>query len=414
MNWLRRALSGWISADRGVAAGRDIRDSTIQIGLDEKEVERRFAEAQRPITEQLATLIAQTAREKRVEVAPLRAILAKLGEAGVPDHEIPARLDNAADQLIELRTQLARLTNERPEFAAIRNQALAHIDRGEFDAARAALARGRDAARALRENVSRNEAEFLADEAGIDHLNLAYRDAAGKYAEAAKLVGSFDRDAQWQYLLKQASMLYNHGNEFGDNEALLEAIDLYHSALTFAPRERVPLDWAMTQNNLGNALWALGQRESGTARLAEAVAAYRAALEEWTRERVPLDWAMTQNNLGNALWTLGQRESGTARLEEAVAAYRAALEEWTRERVPLQWATTQNNLGNALWTLGQRESGTARLEEAVAACRAALEEWSRDRVPLQWAAAQNNLGNALRILGERESGTARLEEAVAA
>ncbi len=71
----------------------------------------------------------------------------------------------------------------------------------------------------------------------------------------------------------------------------------------------------------------LGERESGTARLEEAVAAYRAALEEWTRERVPLDWAATQNNLGNALRTLGERESGTARLDEAVAAYRAALEE---------------------------------------------------------------------------------------
>jgi len=39
---------------------------------------------------------------------------------------------------------------------------------------------------------------------------------------------------------------------------------------------------------------------------------------------VPLDWAAAQNNLGNALQTLGERESGTARLEEAVAAYRAA------------------------------------------------------------------------------------------
>jgi hypothetical protein len=43
---------------------------------------------------------------------------------------------------------------------------------------------------------------------------------------------------------------------------------------------------------------------------------------------------MTQMNLGVALWRLGERESGTARLEEAVTAYRAALEEWTRERVP--------------------------------------------------------------------------------
>ena len=33
----------------------------------------------------------------------------------------------------------------------------------------------------------------------------------------------------------------------------------------------------------------------------EAIAAYRAALEELTQERVPLDWAMTQNNLGGAL-----------------------------------------------------------------------------------------------------------------
>ena len=115
------------------------------------------------------------------------------------------------------------------------------------------------------------------------------------------------------------------------------------------------------------------------------MAAYRAALEERKRERVPLKWASTQDNLGTALQTLGGRETGTARLQEAVAAYRAALEERTRERVPLSWASTQNNLGNALQTLGERETGTARLEEAVAAFRAALEEITRERVPLGWA-----------------------------
>ena len=39
-----------------------------------------------------------------------------------------------------------------------------------------------------------------------------------------------------------------------------------------------------------------------------------------------LQWATTQNNLGTALWTLGEREEGPARLEEAAAAFRAALE----------------------------------------------------------------------------------------
>ena len=77
-----------------------------------------------------------------------------------------------------------------------------------------------------------------------------------------------------------------------------------------------------------------------------------------TRERVPLDWAATQNNLGNALERLGERESGTGKLEEAVAAYREALKEYTRERVPLDWAMTQNNLGTALesaWRARERD-----------------------------------------------------------
>jgi hypothetical protein len=122
-----------------------------------------ISEAQQPLSEQLAALTAQIAREKGVEIAPLQAILVTLGEARVPDYEIPARLSAAADELIDLRTQLTRLTNARPEFASIRNQALAHIDRGELDAARAVLARGRESARTLRENVSRNEAEFLGE-----------------------------------------------------------------------------------------------------------------------------------------------------------------------------------------------------------------------------------------------------------
>jgi tetratricopeptide (TPR) repeat protein len=78
---------------------------------------------------------------------------------------------------------------------------------------------------------------------------------------------------------------------------------------------------------LADALQTLGDQSGQNAPLQEAVEAYRAALQERTRERVPLDWAMTQNNLGRALAMLGERESGTKRLEEAVEAYRAALQE---------------------------------------------------------------------------------------
>ncbi len=368
----------------------------------------------RQFEERLAALAEQVARDKGVPAAPLRAILEKLGEAGVPDPEIPARLAAKADELLELSAQLGRLRNDRPELAAVRAEALRLIDRGDLDLARAALNRGREIARALREEASRSEAELLADEARIDHLQLAYRAAAAKYAEAAALVAPFERDSEFRYLLRQAGELVALGDEFGDNDALAEAIVVYRHALDCVPRATAPLDWAMTQNDLGTALGRLGARESGIGRLEEAVSAYRAALSERTRQRVPLDWATTQNNLGNALRTLGERESGTGRLEEAVATFRGALTERTRERVPLDWAMTQNNLGNALTGLGERESGTGRLEEAVTAYRASLTEWLRERVPLAWATAQNNLGFALMTLGERESGTGRLEEAVAA
>ena len=44
---------------------------------------------------------------------------------------------------------------------------------------------------------------------------------------------------------------------------------------------------------------------------AQAVAAaYREALKEWTRDRASLNWALAQNNLGNALKEFGEREIG--------------------------------------------------------------------------------------------------------
>ena len=83
------------------------------------------------------------------------------------------------------------------------------------------------------------------------------------------------------------------------------------------------------------------------------MAAFNEALKERTRERVPLDWAATQSNLGVALETLGERESGTERLEQAVAAFNEALKERTRERVPLDWAMTQRQPRRCSWDPGR-------------------------------------------------------------
>ncbi len=307
----------------------------------------------------------------------------------------------------------------RTNFGEIVDKALAHA-KAQAAAGKSGLARAglRKTAAELRREETERRATYteqmtalFAQERDIALASYDGAAAAAAIEALAEALHADQRDARRDLLIAEGDALLEHGRDRGSNVHLLACIAVRRATLTLAA---TPDEIGHDRTTLGLALWTLGSRESGTARLEEAVTAYRASLEERTRDRVPLDWALTQMNLGNALATLGSRESGTARLEEAVTAFRASLEEMTRDRVPLDWARTQMNLGNALQTLGSRESGTARLEEAVAAYRASLEEMTLDRVPLDWARTQMNLGDGLRALGERESGTARWEAAVAA
>jgi tetratricopeptide (TPR) repeat protein len=390
-------MAGRIAADSGLDLQGKMKAVRNAIEIYEKEI------AGRPVETNLDDIVSRALARAKEQVDKGQSALAR------------ATLDKAARELeredAERRERfVASVTALRTEE---RNYALASYD-GE-GAANAVLA----LARALHGANAEKLGEFLSSEAHALHeyghdrgSNVHLVAEITLRRELLRLAASDDERGAAHVNLGNA--LWQLGERESGTARLEEAVAAYRAALEERTRERIPLDWAMTHNNLGNALARLGERESGTARLEEAVAAYRAALEEYSRERVPLRWASTQNNLGLALASLGERESGTARLEEAVAAYRAALQERTPERVPLEWAMTHNNLGNALARLGERENGTARLEAAVAAYHAALTERTRERVPLQWAMTQNNLGNALATLGKRESGTAQLEEAVAA
>jgi hypothetical protein len=111
---------------------------------------------------------------------------------------------------------------------------------------------------------ARGRAALLAERGRVARLQLRYREAAEFYLRAAQAV-AFEPGAPWARTMDAASPYFAQGEEFGDNAALREGIALYRSALDLAPRERVPLDWAATQNNLGAALHTLGGRESGPA-----------------------------------------------------------------------------------------------------------------------------------------------------
>jgi tetratricopeptide (TPR) repeat protein len=315
-------------------------------------------------------------------------------EANLPLEQVAAKFQELALRYQRLLESARTLQSDDPEVQALKTEAAAAIEVGPSSYHRAeellerAEAIDREATVRLTTALEKrrlNAAVSRAQRGELSLLRLDYESATGHFKEAAEIAPPSHPEVRIRYRTAYANALCDYGTDRGINRALEDGIDVWKSLVVELPRDRVPLEWAMTQNNLGNALWTLGEREAGTTRLEEAVEAYRNALLEYARDRVALQWATIQNNLGNALRTLGEREKGTARLEEAVAAYHNALLEYTRDRVPLQWAITENNLGNALWTLGEREAGTARLEEAVEAYRNALLEYARDRVPLHWA-----------------------------
>jgi len=84
----------------------------------------------------------------------LRAAFGIVGEANVPPEQLTAKLAGIAEQIKVLRAENEQLRRGPPALAVIAEEVQALIDKGEFDDARRALARGREASRALRLDAS--------------------------------------------------------------------------------------------------------------------------------------------------------------------------------------------------------------------------------------------------------------------
>ena len=292
--------------------------------------------------------------------------------AGKPA-EAPATAPAVAVPFVEDATQtrealpapevLSAPEAEDSDVAALARSAQQAFENGRLAEADTLLDLAGKTELAAKDRHALRAAKLIAGRGEIALKQLRYAEAAEYFKEAVALVPAGHPAQSADYLEGQAEALCREGCERGDNSALNRSIEIWRLALLHRPRDKAPLDWGATQNNLGAVLSTLGSRETRTTRLIEAVATFRAALEELTRDRAPLDWAATQHGLGNVLVRLGEREAGTAHLTQAVAAYQAALEEQKRDRLPVDWAITTGNQGIALMLLAQRlgDANKARL-----------------------------------------------------
>jgi len=79
-----------------------------------------------------------------------------------------------------------------------------------------------------------------------------------------------------------------------------------------------------------------------------AIKAYEEALKVRTLDRFPMDYAMTQNNLGNAYRTLGEVEAKAENCKKAIKAYEEALKVFTKEEFPEIYLLVKSNLRKLL------------------------------------------------------------------
>lgn len=192
-------------------------------------------------------------------------------------------------------------------------------------------------------------------------------------------------------------------------EDMSKALD---ATLTDELRAKEPLDWAETQNRLGNILGGLGQVQGDTAHYAKAAECFSFALEEYSQEKTPMEWAETQTNLATALQAQGRLESDAKILSKAVDAYTAALLVYSKTDTPEQWKRVMILQGMAMHSHGLLLKGNRTFQKAVVAYKNAIAELDADNYAFELAAAHNNCGAVLHNLAESEENPDRFEEAV--
>ena len=181
---------------------------------------------------------------------------------------------------------------------------------------------------------------------------------------------------------------------------LLIAIESYKEALNVCDFNRVPIQHAAAQNNLGSAYSLLADVEDKAENCTRAIEAYQEALKVRTLDQFPIDYAATQNNMGNAYSTLAEIKDRAENCKRAIEAYREALKVRTLDQFPIDYAGTQNNMGNAYSMLADVEDKAENCKRAIKACQEGFKVRTLDQFSMDYAATQNNMGNAYRRLAE--------------
>ncbi|MCA9889901.1 MAG: toll/interleukin-1 receptor domain-containing protein, partial [Anaerolineae bacterium] len=193
-----------------------------------------------------------------------------------------------------------------------------------------------------------------------DHMTYAKLDVESDNLEAA---------FEWALAIDDgdsALRLMNECNGFMINRGRFQIIIEWATKVTMKLKERndnLRL-LAASQNTLAQAYRRYPQG-SQVRNLQKAILIFQEALLIRTVETSPRDFAITQNNLGNAYLNLSRYQDPEMNLQKAITAYENALTFYTTKTSPSHYATIQNNLGNAYAHLTRFMHPETNLQKAI-------------------------------------------------
>lgn len=319
-------------------------------------------------------------------------------------------LRDKADELKMLQERIYSLSETESRIANQLAAATDAIEIGNFGEADDLLSAAEEIQQSERTLVQvRKQAEIRETRGDAALLGGDYLAANEHYLSASDYFAPFDDIETANKRHSYAKKLCQYGERY-DAGALENAIELIQKNLGVFTERDQPLEWALSQDELGIAYSHLGERDitpTGIRLLRLSIEKAKLSLRVYKRDAHRVAWARVQNNIGVKLRMLGERSVGELAkscLLDSISAFGSALEEYSRDNHPEEWGIATNNLGVSLRLMASLESGEARtvlLHRSLNAHNAAL--LVRPKGTYRWAITQKCLGMAKEMIAGKLS-----------
>ncbi|MEE9409933.1 MAG: hypothetical protein V3V41_03310 [Candidatus Heimdallarchaeota archaeon] len=192
------------------------------------------------------------------------------------------------------------------------------------------------------------------------------------------------------------------------------AIKAYKAALKKYTIKNYPLQFAQTNNDLGNLYSSLAEIENKVENCHSAMSVYKEALKIYTPELFVSEYSLVSQNLGLAYQTLSEIEEKEVNSKLAIFIYKEAIKGRDLVNHPFEHAVTLVNQGIAYQTMATLEENEFYSTFAIDSYNSALRTGSLDKMITEQAMIYSNIGISYRILSDTQETKHNCSQAVLA